>query len=47
MKEKLTNKFHQFLQDASEEESIVLEHLLDGLKEIELTNKASLMRYFK
>lgn len=42
MKEKLTNKFHQFLQDASEEESIVLEHLLDGLKENRV-NKQSIL----
>lgn len=42
MKEKLTNKFHQFLQEATEEESIILEHLLDGLKKNRVIKQSTL-----
>ena len=47
MKETLSNKFQQFLLEASEEERIILEHVLDGVKKKRVSKQSSLNAFLQ
>ncbi|WP_077212232.1 PaaI family thioesterase [Bacillus dakarensis] len=47
MNEKLTEKFHQFLLDATEEETIILEHVLDGVKQKRVSKQSTINAFLQ